>query len=57
MMNKSELLTAKEVMSLFSITRQTLINWGKKGLLNPIRIGTKTIRYKKSDVELLINKS
>jgi excisionase family DNA binding protein len=54
-MNDLELLTRDEVCNLLRISLQTLHSWNKKGILTPIKLGTR-IRYRKSDIDaVLIN--
>ena len=50
---EKELLTRTEVSQKLLVTRQTLDNWHKKGILKKLWIGTR-IRYKLSDIERLI---
>jgi predicted DNA-binding transcriptional regulator AlpA len=45
-----ELMTAKEVAELFSVTNKTLWLWNKTGFLPRIRIGG-VVRYRRADVE------
>lgn len=45
-----ELMTAKEVAELFSVTNKTLWLWNKTGFLPRIRIGG-VVRYRREDVE------
>ncbi len=45
-----ELLTPKEVRTLFGVTDKTLHVWGKTGFLPRIRIGG-VVRYRCADVE------
>ena len=45
-----ELLTPKEVRTLFGVTDKTLHVWHKNGFLPRIRIGG-VVRYRRSDVE------
>lgn len=45
-----ELLTPKEVRTLFGVTDKTLHVWGKTGFLPRIRIGG-VVRYRRADVE------
>tara|TARA_B110000046_G_scaffold73984_1_gene81866 strand:+ start:669 stop:953 length:285 start_codon:yes stop_codon:yes gene_type:complete len=48
-----QLLTRAQVSKRLLVTRQTLSNWHKKGVLTASRIGTR-VRYKLSDIERLI---
>ena len=45
-----ELLTPKEVRTLFGVTDKTLHVWNKTGFLPRIRIGG-VVRYRREDVE------
>ena len=45
-----ELLTPKEVRTLFGVTDKTLHVWNKNGFLPRIRIGG-VVRYRRADVE------
>jgi len=49
------LLSIKNIKELYGISRITLINWEKKGLLNPIRTPGGQRRYRKEDIEELLN--
>jgi len=51
-----ELLTIKEVCEQFKISRTTLSNWRKKGLIEYIKIG-RNIYFKKSAIMNMIEKS
>ncbi|AAM23953.1 putative resolvase [Caldanaerobacter subterraneus subsp. tengcongensis MB4] len=48
------LLTIKKVKELYDISRITLINWEKEGLITPIRTPKGRRRYKKEDIEKLL---
>lgn len=45
-----ELLTPKEVRTMFGVTDKTLHVWNKNGFLPRIRIGG-VVRYRRADVE------
>ena len=45
-----ELLTPKEVRTLFGVTDKTLHVWNKNGFLPRLRIGG-VVRYRRADVE------
>ena len=51
-----ELLTTKEVCEQFKISRTTLSNWRKKGLIEYIKIG-RNIYFKKSAIMNILEKS
>ncbi|AEM79411.1 IS607 family transposase [Thermoanaerobacter wiegelii] len=48
------LLTIKKVKELYNISRITLINWEKEGLITPVRTPKGRRRYKKEDIEKLL---
>ena len=45
-----ELMTAKEVRTIFGVTDKTLHVWNKTGFLERVRIGG-VVRYRRADVE------
>ena len=45
----TEYLTRNEVSKVLNVTVQTLNNWRREGVLNPIKIGGRVL-YKKEDV-------
>ena len=51
-----DLLTRKQVAELLEISITTLKRWEKKGLLRPVHIGPKLIRYRAVDVAALIKR-
>lgn len=52
---KDAYYTIKQVAELLSVDRTTLFRWQKGGYLIPIKVGG-LVRYRKSDVEELINR-
>lgn len=45
-------MTMREVTELLGVTRQTLLNWRKQGILPAYRFGAgRTVHYKRSDIE------
>jgi DNA-binding transcriptional MerR regulator len=51
-----EILTLKQASDLLNCHPNTLRNWDKRGILKPIRLGTRRDRrYKKEDILKLIN--
>ena len=44
-----EFYSVKEVINVYGVTRQTLANWRKKGILVPYKIGRKVL-YRTEDV-------
>lgn len=51
------LLTRKDLRTLFRVDTSTLRRWEQWGLLKPLRLGHRTIRYLRSDVERAIQQS
>ena len=50
----SDLYSVKEVRTLFRISRRTVSNWQKKGILKPVRFGGQKLLFRRSDIESLI---
>jgi len=48
------LLSIQKVKETYNISRSTLINWEKEGLITPIRTPKGRRRYKKEDIEKLL---
>ena len=49
-----ELLLPREVAAIFRVTKRTLWNWEHKGILVPVRLPTGQKRYRRKDVEALL---
>jgi len=47
-----KLLTADEVCQRLNISRQTLYKWGKKGWINPVKLGY-AVRWRETDVKAI----
>lgn len=55
-MEKRKLITVKEAMDILNVSRTTLYNWAKKGLLKPIKSKyNHYIRYYEDDILKLKN--
>lgn len=48
------LLTIQKVKEIYNISRSTLINWEKEGIITPVRTPKGRRRYKREDVEKLL---
>ncbi|WP_009610479.1 IS607 family transposase [Caldanaerobacter subterraneus] len=48
------LLSMQKVKEIYDISRRTLINWEKEGLITPVRTPKGRRRYKKEDIEKLL---
>ena len=49
------LLKASEVATLLRVHENTIYKWAKDGVLEPIAIGSHTVRFRRSDVEALLS--
>jgi excisionase family DNA binding protein len=56
--SRDDLLTRAEVAALLGLKTQTVAKWALSGKHLPVvRIGGRIVRYKRSDVERLLDKS
>ena len=53
-MTPDELLTPAEVREMLKVSRVTLWRWADQGVLTPVRLSTRTFRYRRSDVNRLL---
>ena len=44
-------LTTEDVMKIFKVSKQAVSQWVEKGLLKAYKLGRRTTRYRKKDVE------
>jgi len=51
---KQKLLTRKEVAHALGVHTETVKRYGRKGLLHPIRITSRMVRYEEGDVLALL---
>ena len=49
-----DLMKTKDVLEYLKISRSTLYRLIKEGKLAPIKMGPKTLRYRRSDVDQLV---
>ena len=49
------LLTRKEVADLFGVVPVTVKRWEQEGILRPIRVNSRTVRYKYREVLKLMD--
>lgn len=54
MLTPDDLMSRQQVAELFGLNVMTIYKWARKGLLTPIKIGPKTVRFRRSDVEALM---
>ncbi|RYH75539.1 DNA-binding protein [Flavobacteriaceae bacterium 144Ye] len=52
--NEKGYYSRKELSKILGVTIQTLIEWDKRGILKPLRIGN-LIRYNKQDIDNALN--
>lgn len=50
----STFLSRLQVATLFGVTTRTIARWEDRDLLVPIRLSSRLLRYRKEDVEKLI---
>ena len=50
----SDFYSVKEVRTLFRISRRTVSNWQKKGILKAVRFGGLKLLFRRSDIESLL---
>ena len=53
-MTTDELLTPVEVREMLKVSRVTLWRWAEQGVLTPVRLSSRTFRYRRSDVDRLL---
>jgi hypothetical protein len=54
-MKTAKLLTPEQVMERFAISRLSLRNLEKSGVLKPVRLNRRTLRYAESELEKLVS--
>jgi len=47
----SELLTTKEAAAYLKVTETTIRNYAERGVITPLRIGERNIRFEREDVK------
>ena len=47
----SELLTTKEAAAYLKVTTTTIRNYAEKGIITPLRIGERNIRFEREDIK------
>ena len=48
---QDRLLKRRDLQTLFGVDTSTLRRWESWGILRPLRLGPRTIRYRQSDVQ------
>lgn len=49
-----ELLTTAEVMATLRVSKATVSRWAKNGKLDVVRLGPRSNRYRRTDIEALL---
>lgn len=52
---QEELLSSAQVQKTLHITRKTLFDWRKLGIIEPIKLTERKLLYRAKDVENLLN--
>lgn len=52
----SKLISRKQVSEMLSVSIVTIVDWDKKNILKPLRIGNR-VRYQLSDIEEVLQSS
>ena len=52
---KQKLLTRKEVAQMLGVHLETVKRYGRQGLLHPIRVTSRMVRYEEEDVLALLS--
>jgi DNA-binding transcriptional MerR regulator len=47
-----DLISTRDVMSLFGVTRRTIENWKHRGVLKPIKVAG-VVRYRRDEINAL----
>jgi hypothetical protein len=54
---KEKMLTRAAAAELLQVSVKTLVNWDRSGHLQPIRLTTRSLRYRQSDILRLLDGS
>lgn len=49
-----QLLSRQEVADILTVSTRTIARWERKGLLSPIRLSSRIIRYSREEVDALL---
>ena len=55
--NSSSLRSRRQVAALFNISVRTLLRWEADGLLKPLRLSNRAVRYEQREVERFLASS
>ena len=51
--NTSDLITVRQAAAELQVQPNTTYRWRARGLLHPVRLGTRAVRLRRSDIERL----
>lgn len=51
--NTSDLITVRQAAAELQVQPNTVYRWCARGLLRPVRLGTRAVRLRRSDIERL----
>lgn len=51
--NTSDLITVRQAAAELQVQINTIYRWCTRGLLRPVRLGTRAVRLRRSDIERL----
>lgn len=51
--NSSDLITVRQAAAELQVQINTVYRWCTRGLLHPVRLGTRAVRLRRSDIERL----
>lgn len=51
--NTSDLITVRQAAAELQVQPNTIYRWFARGLLRPVRLGTRAVRLRRSDIERL----
>lgn len=56
MLDKNECYSLKEVLELLKVTKNTLTNWRKQGIIKTVHIGGRVL-VRRTEIERLLNEN
>jgi predicted DNA-binding transcriptional regulator AlpA len=55
-MNDEKLLDAKQLGAMLGLSRRTLTRYEEAGMLHPVKLNKRVIRYRLADVDAMLEK-
>jgi excisionase family DNA binding protein len=53
--NNPELLTTRDIANYFSVSERQVRTWKAAGVIKPVKIGHRSVRYRSSELNKIIN--